>query len=920
MPPLAVAAAGAAAVGGAAVAAGGLTAAFAAGGLTGFVASTGASLLLSGAASALAPSPSVEVQDNTVTVREPARARDLVYGRTRKGGTIVFIESTDRDDRNLHLVIVFATHRVHKIGEIYFNGELAFDADGNAQDNFSGRAWVEKRLGDADQSAFVIDGVPEWTSDHRLLGCAAIYLRLRFDRDVYPSGIPDVTAYIEGKNDILDPRTDERGYTENPALCLADYMSNPTWGLGAIIGEDIDEDDLIEAANVCDEAVPLALVDNDDPEGPTLIARAFKSGLFFAPLDLVSAQYQSLIRTVVGGSWALLQRTSAVQDFKDAFDEFGAGPEGGGLEPRYTCNGVINLKEQPKPIIEKMLTAMAGRCAWRGGSWHIHAGAYREPTASLGENDCRSGGMKLSTRVSMSENFNGVRGTFVSPENDWQPDDYPAYKSDTYIAEDRGEQRWHDLPLPFTISPSTAQRIAKIELERARRQMTVEMQGKLSAWRAMSGENVELTYSRWGFEDKPFEVRASTLSLNGEGEDAALGADLVLRETSPLVFDWDASEEDIYEAAPRSNLPGAGDIEPPGVPLVSEALFVTRDGTGVKAKASLDWSEAESSFVDRYEVQARRFQDLDGTPTGDEYLDYGVTQQTFFEVRDIEPGFWQFRVRSVSLLGKRSEWRIRQQEILGITAPPQQLKGLSLQAAGGVAIIKWRQSPDLDVRIGGRIVIRHSRQEQPSWANSVSMDEVAGADGVAVVALKRGTYILRAQDNSGNLGPPAFVETRGAQALPFANIETLIEDPAFSGDKTNCEVDSGSLIISDLEVGEAKYVFDAGLDFGSIKTVRLRSDIDVTALNLAQGIDDRTPKIDTWADFDDTDGAEVDVVVEARTTDDDPSGSPDWSAWSRLDSAEIEARGVQCRALLTTQTDAYNVLLTRLRVDADEVV
>jgi hypothetical protein len=75
----------------------------------------------------------------------------------------------------------------------------------------------------------------------------------------------------------------------------------------------------------------------------------------------------------------------------------------------------------------------------------------------------------------MSSNFNGVRGQFVSPENDWQPDDFPAYASDVYLAEDGGERKWRDISLPFTISAAMAQRLAKIELERARRQMTVRL-------------------------------------------------------------------------------------------------------------------------------------------------------------------------------------------------------------------------------------------------------------------------------------------------------------------------------------------------------------------------------------------------------------------------------------------------------------
>jgi len=93
-----------------------------------------------------------------------------------------------------------------------------------------------------------------------LAGCAAIYLRLTYDPDAFPSGIPNITVDMEGKDDILDPRIGARGYTENAALCVADYMAHPIYGIGAGIGapDGIETDSLIEAANICDEQIVLA--------------------------------------------------------------------------------------------------------------------------------------------------------------------------------------------------------------------------------------------------------------------------------------------------------------------------------------------------------------------------------------------------------------------------------------------------------------------------------------------------------------------------------------------------------------------------------------------------------------------------------------------------------------------------------------
>ena len=838
----------------------------AAGGIGAMLLRLGGSLLLSYASQALMPKPKAPAR--TVTVRAPVMPRDLVYGRARKGGVIVFLHASGAKSQYLHLVVVLAAHRVKAIGAVWFEGEMAVDAAGVAQGRWAGKVTLEKRLGDEDQTAFgsLMAALPEmWTPAHRLAGCAAIYLRLSYDQDAFPGGIPNIAVDLEGKDDIYDPRTGARGYSENAALCLADYMAHPRFGIGASIGagDGIDADALIEAANICDEAVPLAA---------------------------------------------------------------------GGTEPRYACNGVVSLSQDPKTVIEAMLSAMAGRVAHAGGAWRLLAGAYRLPGVTLSADDVRAGGMVLATRVSRAESFNAVRGQFVSPENDWQADDFPAVTSDVYRIEDGGEEVWRDLSLPFTISSSTAQRLAKIELERARRQMSLRIAGKLSAWAAAVGETVMLDYARWGFAAKPFEVQSINLDLTASGDGAALLPELMLRETSPLVYDWDASEEAIYAAAPRTTLPSAFDVPAPGVPEVQEELYVTRDGAGVKALARLSWTAAPSGFVSQYQIEAR----LAGA---EDWTDQGRTDATVLEIRDIAPGFWEFRIKALSVLGVSSEWRTTSAEILGLSAPPAQLQGLTLQTAGGLAILKWQRSPDADVRLGGNIVIRHSGEAVPSWAASYSMDRVSGNEAIAVLPLKPGAYLLRAEDSGGRLGPMVSVATAGAQALAFAPLTHLEAAPQFSGTHAGTATRDGALTLGaatlfddwpdvdavasfDWEggvVAEGIYTFAAGIDFGAVTRARLRSVIAVAGFAVFDRIDARAAPLDAWEDFDGAEGAEVDVVMEFRETDDDPGSSPAWSGWSRIDGHEIEARAVQARAILRTADAAFAPRVSALGLHADGV-
>ena len=845
----------------------------AAGGIGAFALRLGASLLLSAVASKMARKDVAQatMQGRTVSVREPVGTRRIIYGRVRAGGTIVYMNTRTGGgitDNDLDLVIVLAGHRVKTIGAIYFDGELAVDAAGVPQGKFRGNMDLEKQYGIESGGSFPVlrSLSPDlWTTAHRLSGCAAVRISLAFSADIYPTGIPNISVDIEGRDTIFDPRTGTTGYSENAALCLANYMADPVFGLGAAIGgaDGVASDALIAAANVCDETVAKV---------------------------------------------------------------------GGGTEPRYNCNGILDTSVEPKANIESLLTAMAGTCGWQAGQWQIYAGAYRAPLLSLTSDDIVEAGLSVTTRISRAENFNSVRGTFVAPENDWQQDDFPAYQSATYIAEDGGETIWRDIVLPYTISASMAQRLAKIEVERNRRQLTVFLDGKLKCWQAAIGDTVSLSYDRWGWSGKPFEVSKVNLGVAASDSGAVLTAQLALRETSPLVYEWATSEAQIYAAAPRTTLPTAFSISAPGTPTATESLYQTLNGAGVKAKVTLTWPASTASFATLYQVEVL----IAGV-----WVNQGRTDALTAEVLDIAPGIYQFRVKALTGLGVSSTWATTAPiEIVGLRAPPVAITGLTLQTAGGLAVLKWDLHADLDVRAGGFIYIRHSAASAPAWANSVSMDVVSGSQAIAVVALKPGAYVLRAEDSSGNLGPEITASTDGAQAVAFAPVTTLTEDTTFTGTKTDCFVSAGALQISttslidtwpsvdaianiDAEGGiaaSASYAFAAGMNFGLVKRTRLRSIIDISVLNILSDMDTRTGDIDTWVSFDGADGSEVDVYVEARTAQTNPSGSPVWSDWSRVDSHEVQAWGVQARAILKSYDPSFTPIVSTLRLAADEVV
>ena len=104
------------------------------------------------------------------------------------------------------------------------------------------------------------------------------------------------------------------------------------------------------------------------------------------------------------------------------------------------------------------------------------------------------------------------------------------------------------------------------------------MAGHLSGLPVQAGDCVALDRARWGFADKPFVVAG--LSLTGVRDGIGLVPVLRLSETSPLVYSWEATEEQIYAAAPRSNLPGGLGRGRARHRQRDQSLYATRAGDG----------------------------------------------------------------------------------------------------------------------------------------------------------------------------------------------------------------------------------------------------------------------------------------------------------------------------------------------------
>jgi predicted phage tail protein len=78
-----------------------------------------------------------------------------------------------------------------------------------------------------------------------------LYCKFTFDVDAFPNGVPEVSAVIKGKK-VYDPRNTTTAWSDNPALCVRDYLTATGYGLGEATA-NVNDTSFITAANICDE-------------------------------------------------------------------------------------------------------------------------------------------------------------------------------------------------------------------------------------------------------------------------------------------------------------------------------------------------------------------------------------------------------------------------------------------------------------------------------------------------------------------------------------------------------------------------------------------------------------------------------------------------------------------------------------------
>ena len=194
------------------------------------------------------------------------------------------------------------------------------------------------------------------------------------------------------------------------------------------------------------------------------------------------------------------------------------------------------------------------------------------------------------------------------------------------------------------------------------------------------------------------------------------------------------------------------------------------------------------------------------------------------EILDSLAGNYEFRLFSLNAsLEPSANPQTFSFNAVGKTAIPADVTGLTIEPISTKTVrLRWNLSTDIDVTHGGRVYVRHSTKTDGTGTFSNATDLVQALPGnstFADVPYLEGEYILKFQDDGGRFsaGETSVIvdlpDTQGS-LLALTRREDL-DTPKFQGTKTNVAFDATTNALTLTGVGQ----FDSIVDFDAVPSL-----------------------------------------------------------------------------------------------------
>lgn len=511
--------------------------------------------------------------------------REAIFGKAMTGGRLMQVWNDGTKNEFETLVIKLADHECNDyegflIGEDYYGAE-ANGAHSSFTVGGTPHLYIYFQSGAAGQtvpSAITSVSGSEWPSTAKMVGCAHVIVRYKFNEKVWPGGRPQFKWYMGGLK-CYDPRKDSTvaggsgshrwddqstyEYTQNPILLAYNYRRG-VWNNGELmVGRGLSAyrcppEAVIADANICDELVPQL-------SGPDLV--------------------------------------------------------------RYDCGRVVRADEPFIDVMTSFAEACGGMLVQRSGRLEIAAGAPQSSVFSFTDDDLVPGEPRdFLGWLKEDERCNTVVPRYLEPTQFWNSTSAPIRRDNADVTAD-GRPFEKIIELDSVFVNSQAQRLAEIERRKARLERTAAVTLPPRACNVEAGDVVTLTSNRYlgGDAVKWWVMRDDDMP--------SCRKRLTLREYDDSIFDWTAASDEIApgEIAPATTPPGALTLASPDVSAVRVS--------GVPV-LQFTWTGTTDPAINRIVVEVRVAGDTETATTiiadpsvGLENIFNGIVPATAMELR-----------------------------------------------------------------------------------------------------------------------------------------------------------------------------------------------------------------------------------------------------------------------------------------------
>jgi hypothetical protein len=428
----------------------------------------------------------------------------------------------------------------------------------------------------------------KWTSAHKLNGIAYIAAAFYYDEHGTFRGVPKITVQVKGKK-VYDPRLDSTAggsgsqrlgtpstyeWSDNPALCFLDYITNDEYGKG-LTSSQINMSTFSSAAAVCDTQVDqpyfngtaqsLTWSANSGDDFFTISGASANTQWFQNKLGELLDLFDSNGNGVLDEVEIKAIRRSEYFDTQQEFLVFVnflfttdySTQTGTSLlkVKRFHCNGYVDTNKNVMDNAKELLANMRGIFLYVDGKYELSIEDTGTSTFSITDDHIIADAGISVDYGNKDKKANKVIVEFFNANKKYELDTATVLHdaSPEYYSDDNDEILEIKAEFPYISDPYIAYNMGKAILVRSRNQTTMQFLGTPEMYKLNVGDIVDLTYAGLGFSGKVCRVEALELQSNG------LVAVSLIEYFD--VYTWEVPPQEAVEEL--ANTPSAYAVNPP---------------------------------------------------------------------------------------------------------------------------------------------------------------------------------------------------------------------------------------------------------------------------------------------------------------------------------------------------------------------